>query len=312
MIVILNRLKEEACFTIVQALKVSGIKIYSIPARVKSAESFLDKVQRKEPRNPFEEIQDIVGLRIVCLFLSDINKIGEIIRDSFDIISMDNKIESTDYSSFGYLSIHYIVKFKKEHSGPRYDEIKELPFEIQVRTLAMDAWANISHYLEYKSELDIPKELKRDFYALSGLFYVADKHFEMFFKSREEVTRQLEASEIKPEEEINLDNLIVYLKKRFPDRKHSSLDEVSGLINQLADSGYRFIKNIEHVLDVSRDAFAAYEKDFPPMGEAGRRYADIGVIRTSLTILDDTYRHKFTSFIPGSRVEKYKRLLKKD
>ena len=51
-----------------------------------------------------------------------------------------------------------------------------MPFEIQVRTIAQDAWDSVSHYLDYKNN-SIRDELKRDFYALSGLFYVADTHF---------------------------------------------------------------------------------------------------------------------------------------
>jgi len=47
----------------------------------------------------------------------------------------------------------------------------------------MHAWSIISHYLDYKTPNAVPSELKRDFNALSGLFYVADQHFEMFFKS---------------------------------------------------------------------------------------------------------------------------------
>jgi putative GTP pyrophosphokinase len=124
-------------------------------------------------------------------FLSDIDHIGQVIRDSFLVISEDNKIEGSEVSSFGYMSVHFIATMKKEHSGPRYDHIANMRFEIQVRTIAMDAWANVSHYLEYKSETDVPSDLRRDFYALSGLFYVADKHFEMFFRSRTASREQL-------------------------------------------------------------------------------------------------------------------------
>jgi putative GTP pyrophosphokinase len=166
----------------------------------------------------------------VCLFISDISRTNDIVKKHFYIISEDNKIDQTE-SSFGYLSVHFIVKLKDNCSGPRYDPIIGLTFEIQVKTLAMDAWANISHYLDYKSELDIPKELKRDFYALSGLFYVADKHFEMFFKSRERNTRRLEELEITPDQEINLDSLTVYLNKRLPDRDRSSPDGVSKMVS---------------------------------------------------------------------------------
>jgi len=45
----------------------------------------------------------------------------------------------------------------------------------------MDAWATVSHYLDYKTDADVPLGLRKDFQALSGLFYLADTHFEMFY-----------------------------------------------------------------------------------------------------------------------------------
>jgi putative GTP pyrophosphokinase len=68
---------------------------------------------------------------------------------------------------------------QKGHSGPRYDPLKHLRFEVQVRTIVMDAGAAVSHHLDYKGGTSVPSELRKDFYALSGLFYVADQHFEV-------------------------------------------------------------------------------------------------------------------------------------
>src|SRR5947208_10717429 len=101
---------------------------------------------------------------------------------------------------------------KSEYKGPRYDAISGMPFEVQVRTILMDAWANVSHYLDYKGEADVPKPLRRDFYALSGLFYVADSHFEMFFKSSKDSRKQMaklasESQSELTEQDINLDSL---------------------------------------------------------------------------------------------------------
>jgi putative GTP pyrophosphokinase len=118
------------------------------------------------------------------------------------------------------MSVHFIAKIKPNFSGPRYDGLVGVPLEIQVRTIAMDAWATISHYLSYKSAIDVPSEMRRDFFALSGLFYVADSHFEMFFKGRERGRTQI-AAELKAGTqglEINLDSLTEYLASRFPDR----------------------------------------------------------------------------------------------
>jgi len=95
-----------------------------------------------------------VGLRVVCLFLSDIERVAKVVKESFEVLEEDNKIEGREISSFGYMSFHFTVQMKRSFSGPRYDAIASIPFEIQVRTIAMDAWATTSHYLDYKSDVD--------------------------------------------------------------------------------------------------------------------------------------------------------------
>ena len=278
-----DHLETEAKYVISKALEATDIKLHSITSRVKKLPSFLDKIQRLEAKKPFVDIKDIVGLRVICLFLSDIALIGEIIRDSFSVISEDNKIEGSNVSSFGYMSVHFIAEMKKEYAGPRYDPIANLPFEIQVRTIAMDAWANVSHYLEYKSETDIPTDLRRDFYALSGLFYVADKHFEMFFgsrtQSREELAEAFAKTSASTGQEINLDSLSEYLSNKFPDRGRSDAKSISELISELTDAGFRYVGEIDAELERGYEAFLEYERDEPPFGEKGRKYLDMGVVR---------------------------------
>jgi putative GTP pyrophosphokinase len=181
-----KRLEDEATFVLAAKLDQDSIKRHSITSRVKTLPSLLDKAERQQLDDPLAEMNDIVGLRVVCLFLSDIDRVGQSIRECFDVITEDNKIEGQPSSSFGYMSVHFVARMKQEYKGPRYDLVSGVPFEIQVRTIAMDAWAAASHYLDYKTDIDVPKELRKDFYALSGLFYVADRHFEMFCERKRE------------------------------------------------------------------------------------------------------------------------------
>lgn len=156
---------------------IKSIKTHTISFRIKELSSLLDKVRRKNIEKPFEQIHDIIGFRVVCLFLSDLEEIGKIIRNEFNVFEEDDKVNDTELNIFGYMSLHLKAKLKPSCKSPCGDEIKKIPFEIQVRTIAQDAWASISHYLEYKKKSVIPDQLKRDFHALSGLFYVADTHF---------------------------------------------------------------------------------------------------------------------------------------
>ena len=120
-----------------------------------------------------------MGFRVVCLFLSDLKEIEQIICQEFEVFEKDDKVNDTELNIFGYMSLHL-----KAYSHFSADDVSKMSFEIQVRTIAQDAWASISHYLDYKKESAIPKQLKRDFHALSGLFYVADTHFSLLQKEQ--------------------------------------------------------------------------------------------------------------------------------
>lgn len=170
-------------------IKSEKVNIHSISKRIKSWDSLLVKIHRKKIENPFDEIHDIVGLRIVCLFLEDLDMIEKIIKKTFFIFETDDKIDGSQPELFGYMSLHMKAKLDKNQIRlPQNSEsLFDIPFEIQVRTVAQDAWASISHYLEYKNETNIPNPFKRDFYALSGLFYVADTHFSMIRKDQSKI-----------------------------------------------------------------------------------------------------------------------------
>src|SRR5678815_5091986 len=84
-----EQLREEALYALTQAINAARIKYHSFPSRVKSLDSFLEKVRSRETKeasdaqhtdwNPLEAIHDIVGLRVVCLYLSDLNRIAAVI-----------------------------------------------------------------------------------------------------------------------------------------------------------------------------------------------------------------------------------------
>jgi ppGpp synthetase/RelA/SpoT-type nucleotidyltranferase len=297
---IYQKLKEEALYIVNEFIDKNKIKTHSVLSRIKDFESFYDKIERKEIKEPFIEIKDIVGLRVVCLFLSDIERIGGLIKSFFDILDEDNKIDGLNaINSFGYMSLHFIVKMKEEYTGPRYNKIRDIPFEIQVRTISMDAWANISHYLSYKTEADVPKNLKRDFQALSGLFYVADTHFELFFKeskkSQKNIQRRVESSlgdtTKTVDEELNFDSLKAYLSSKFPDREYSDDKTISILIKELDSVGISSIGQLEEMYNLAWDVFLLYEQKNPPSG--GGEYRPVGVIRTLLILTNKNYRQKY-------------------
>ena len=174
---------------------------HAIEKRVKDVASVIAKCKR-DNINEFSQLHDIVGARVVCLFRSDMDEVGKLLSENFDVIEVDDKL-SVDNNPLGYLSVHYACKIPSRYKGPRYENTAGVVFEIQVRTLCMHCWAAVSHYLDYKGDWDVPADLKRALSALSGLFYVADSEFEQFYSARIESKRK--AEQLGPAEEINLE-----------------------------------------------------------------------------------------------------------
>jgi ppGpp synthetase/RelA/SpoT-type nucleotidyltranferase len=170
-------LTEAVLFTLHKEISREKIQIHALTHRIKTFDSFLGKVRRKDIENPILNIHDLLGFRVVCLFLQDIESIKGIIQREFDVFEENNKIDNTDLDVFGYMSLYCKARLRSETDNQELSAVKDVPFEIQVRTIAQDAWAAISHYLDYKQEDRLSSKLRRDFYALSGLFYVADTHF---------------------------------------------------------------------------------------------------------------------------------------
>jgi putative GTP pyrophosphokinase len=298
-----ERIAEEAAHTLENGLKKRQIKFHSVTKRVKEFSSFASKMERRQTEKPFEDITDAVGLRIVCLLRSDIPKIAEMIRGSFQVVAEDDKTETQPLASFGYLSVHFIVQFQDDFKGSRYDGLHKIPFEIQVRTAAMDSWATVSHYLDYKTEVDVPLALRKDFQALSALFYLADTHFEMFYQARQkskDVAARLfdEAPTEAAARLLDFDSLRSLLDRRYPDRSPGDAEAVSDLLIEILRGGYKTVADLDSILDRAEPAFSKYEV------HRKKRFARVAAARVSLYIADRDLREREVQF-PEVQ-EKYK------
>lgn len=230
------------------------------------------------------------------MFLSQIDEVVNVVRKTFKITNEDRKIGASDVASFGYMSDHFICQLTDDFRGPRYDDLKNIPFEIQVRTIAMDAWASVSHHLDYKSDASVPAELRKDFYALSGLFYVADTHFQMFYKQVEGFRAQLEREPqqelLSRRDELNADALAAYLRSRFPKRREPDMDSVATFLDELISVGYKNLRNVDEAIGRGEADMLRGEKASPPTLNNGKKtqYNQIGAARMSLVHADTNYK----------------------
>lgn len=155
-----------------------GITPFGIEHRVKSEKSLAGKLERSGGwYSSLEELTDILGLRVICSFTDEIDKIGKLVEQRFTIdweLSSDKRaLIAAD--SFGYLSVHYICSLPEGKGYPQ--ELCGKKFEIQIRTLLQHAWAAIEHDLGYKSEFGVPRNVIREFSRIAGLLEIADDEF---------------------------------------------------------------------------------------------------------------------------------------
>ena len=124
--------------------------IESIKARVKSFDSILKKVKRKQI--PFslesieENINDIAGVRVICSFQEDIYMLADCLLQQDDVRLIERKDYIKNPKPGGYRSLHLIIEV------PIFLEKEKRPMkvEVQLRTMEIDCWASLEHKLRYK------------------------------------------------------------------------------------------------------------------------------------------------------------------
>lgn len=135
------------------SLEYDNNPIESIKTRVKSYDSILKKIRRKNiPLNLQaieENLKDIAGVRVICSFPDDIYKLAESFLKQEDITLIERKDYIKNPKPSGYRSLHLIVQV------PIFlqNEKKMVNVEVQFRTIAMDFWASLDHKMRYKKEL---------------------------------------------------------------------------------------------------------------------------------------------------------------
>jgi putative GTP pyrophosphokinase len=129
-----------------------------VTGRVKPIASILDKANQKGiSLDKLElEMQDIAGLRMMCQFVDDINKVVGLLRkrNDFEIVEERNYITHKKVS--GYRSYHVVIRYPVQTIHGE----KKILVEIQIRTLAMNFWATIEHSLNYKYKGQFPKDIQ--------------------------------------------------------------------------------------------------------------------------------------------------------
>ena len=198
-------------------LSLEKITVHTVQGRVKGVDSFLQKAE--DYKDPFLEITDYIGLRVICYITSDVEKVCKIIEREFDIDKARsvNKTSGLGIDRVGYESVHYIAKLKADRASlPEYIFMKDYVFEVQIRTILQHTWAEIEHDRNYKFSGIIPDSIKRRFNILSGTLELVDREFDRLAAEIDKYKKQTkkEVSENNYKLEITTASLIEYFAKK--------------------------------------------------------------------------------------------------
>lgn len=131
-------------------------------SRIKSLDSASKKLKKKgydlTVDNLIRYVHDMIGIRIICSFISDVYDIVDIIKSSNEFILKEECDYIKNPKDSGYSSYHLNVLIPLH-----LEEITEyVEAEIQIRTVAMDCWASLEHKLSYKLPKRVPSDIKRE------------------------------------------------------------------------------------------------------------------------------------------------------
>lgn len=160
-----EHLKNEALRICNEEMKMINV-VSIVTGRVKAPESLSKKLQKRSAKGLYpnenallDDQIDFVGLRIAYYFPEQkkqvVDSLKKVFRfDSLRIFERDWKpTEPQAYQKmFGeYTADHIWVRLNEKDQHLVHKDVCDQRFEIQLRSVIMDAWAGISHDLEYKA-----------------------------------------------------------------------------------------------------------------------------------------------------------------
>lgn len=168
---------------------LAGERVDRISSRAKSVERFMAKAEKKGPDGlykyqfPLSEIQDVIGVRVIVLYLEDISSVRALINKWFQSIE-DKIVAPPDERTFSYFGHHSILRIPDE-CRPECRLAEDVKFfELQIKTMFQHAWSEAEHDLLYKPLTGpVSPENNRLTGFAASLAWGADKAFQEILDS---------------------------------------------------------------------------------------------------------------------------------
>jgi ppGpp synthetase/RelA/SpoT-type nucleotidyltranferase len=201
------------------AVREVGVYAQAITGRAKDPKSFgIKACLGRRYADPLSEIEDKAGVRVVLVYERDVQAVLELVRRTFLAGPVERKLDALDYDKNWYLGTHVIARLTDEQVARTRPELAGRRFEIQIRTMAQSAWAEVSHAQLYKPPAEVPDSLKRRIYRLVASVELFDDQVEQFLREAEKTEGYREAGAV-----ATMDELMARLgSTRLPDRRLTS------------------------------------------------------------------------------------------
>jgi putative GTP pyrophosphokinase len=204
-----------------------------IDGRIKSFASVVDKIGASGGRySGPDDLQDLVGLRIITPFRRDIDAAADCVERSFRIFRRYDTEHRLADDQFGYSSLHYVVGAPYEWGDTK---LLTLRAEVQVRTMAQHLWAVASHVLQYKSTSAVPADLRRAVNRSAALLELVDLEFDRLLQEREFYRQRIEAAD--GEQPLDVDALVTVLESLWPAENRKPDEPYARLLRECENAG---------------------------------------------------------------------------
>ncbi|MFG0588272.1 GTP pyrophosphokinase family protein [Acinetobacter sp. YQ_14] len=227
--------------------------------RTKDNQSLLDKAfnRGKNYKDPYNDIEDKVGIRFVVLLTDDIKKITKCIKNN----NLWDATNAKDYEQemekepllFAYKSMHYILRPKEKIEYQGYLISENTACEVQIRTLLQHAHAELTHDAIYKSQKKIKPIVHRTVAKCMALIETTDSFFC-------DATKEINAGPIKDYKIVeSLDSLYSTYTQLAPNNQKSALiilDTFEYLIDEKTIEDINsFIKRKPYLIEIINEKY---------------------------------------------------------
>ena len=200
--------------------------VHTVKSRIKDPDRLIEKIIRKTRdrklkygkdfqftlENYKNEINDLIGIRVIHIFKDQWKDIHEFITKTWNVIEVTANVREGDNTRkfeelgievrsriSGYRSVHYLVEF--------YPTNERVIAEIQVRTIFEEGYGEIDHRLRY-SHVEIPEILKSNLLLFNRIAGSADEMASLINDlSKEWSSKEKELLKIIEEQKEEIDRL---------------------------------------------------------------------------------------------------------